>query len=635
MCGIYGIVSNKKQNGLASLATMAHRGPDDCGFFETKGLFLGQQRLAIQDLSVNGHQPMFSEDGRYVLIFNGEIYNHWEIRKALQTTHIFNSSSDTETLLYAYIEQKEALFNQLNGIFSFAIFDHLTEELVIVRDPLGVKPLYFYQDGDCFAFASELKAFTKIPSFAKSLDYEGMLNYLHFLYSPAEKTPLKHVKKLLAGHYIKLNVGDYLDKKTSVQPICYYDIPFTGVYSTKSEEALIDELDELLFRAVQRQLLSDVPIAFFLSGGLDSSAVVAMAKRALPNQTLTCFTMDTGSTQPEGFEDDLHYAQRVAQHLGVTLHIVEGQASEMQDFDTMIYHLDEPQADVAPLHLFEISKVAKQQGISVLLGGTGGDDLFSGYRRHQALAYEPYIQATPLWVRQGLQKIGTLLPSQHSFFRRLQKVFKKIDRSPLERMQGYYQWLDLAEAKALFTEKIQKELANYHPNEDWIKALAGIEQEANPLNQMLYWELHYFLADHNLNYTDKMGMAAGVEIRVPFLDKELVAFSTKIPPELKLKGTTTKYLLRKVMERYLPKEVIYRSKTGFGGSIRSLDWQRFLQKRLSTVSLATIGIFDEKKVQELITKNQQGKIDATYPILALIAILSWYKQFTASNKGDF
>lgn len=627
MCGIYGIVSNKKQDGLASLATMAHRGPDDCGFFETKGLFLGQQRLAIQDLSEDGHQPMFSEDGRYVLIFNGEIYNHWGIRKALQTTHIFKSSSDTETLLYAYIEQKEALFEQLNGIFSFAIFDYVTQELVIIRDPFGVKPLYIYQDDACFAFASELKAFTKIPSFIKSLDYEGILNYLHFLYSPAEKTPLKHVKKLLAGHYIKLNVGDYLTKKISIKPTCYYDIPFRGVYSRQSEEELIEELDELLFKAVQRQLLSDVPIGFFLSGGLDSSAVVAMAKRALPNHVLTCFTMDTSSPQSEGFEDDLHYAKVVANHLGVNLHIVEGQAKVMQDFDTMIYHLDEPQADIAPLYVFEISKVAKQQGISVLLGGTGGDDLFSGYRRHQALAYEPYIQAIPQWIRQSLQKIGAFLPLHGRFFRRLQKAFAKLDKSSLERMQGYYEWLDLTEAKALFTEKIQKELSNYCPSQDWIKALRAIEQEQNPLNQMLYWELHYFLTDHNLNYTDKMGMAAGVEIRVPFLDKELVAFSTKIPTALKLKGTTTKYLLRKVMERYLPKEVIYRSKTGFGGSMRSLPLQSFLQERLSTASLSKIGIFDEEKVQALIAKNQQGKIDASYPILALVAVLSWQEQF--------
>ena len=637
MCGIYGIVSNKQQDGFASLSTMAHRGPDDAGFFETTNLYLGQQRLAIQDLSANGHQPMLSEDGRFVLIFNGEIYNHWEIRASLVTSHTFKSSSDTETLLYAYIAYGVEVFNQLNGIFSLAIYDNQTGELVIARDPFGVKPLYLYQDDTCFAFASEIKAFTKIKSFEKTLDYAGILNYIHFLYSPAEKTPLKQVQKLLAGHYIKIKIQDWLAISEPIELTRYYDLPFTGIYSTKSEEELINELDDLLFKAVKRQLLADVPLGFFLSGGLDSSAVVAMARRAFPNKPLNCFTIDTGNSKGEGFEDDLHYAKLVAQHLNVELKIVEAKPNVIADFDKMIYHLDEPQADIAPLHVLNISKVAKQEGISVLLGGTGGDDLFSGYRRHQALAYESTIQRLPSWAKHGFKKLIALFSSHFGIVRRIQKATKNLDKSKVERMQGYFEWLDLEEGKALFKDTIQEKLKTYQPSQEWINALKNIPAEKNSLNQMLYWELHYFLTDHNLNYTDKLGMATGVEIRVPFLDKELVAFSTKIPPDLKLKGTTTKYLLKKVMERYLPKEVIYRSKTGFGVPLRLWllhELKPFMEERLSKKALAEVGFWDEKKVWDLINRNQRGEIDATYSILALMGILSWHKQFIASTDTE-
>lgn len=289
MCGITGIIS--KENKLfiqESIKRITHRGPDDSGIFQDDFIALGQRRLSIQDLSVNGHQPMFTQDGRYCIIFNGEIYNHWEIREQLESKYPFKSSSDTETILYGYIEYGESIFNQLNGIFALAIYDTLTQDFIIVRDQFGVKPLYYYQKGNTFAFASEIKALSILPNFDTTLDHQALVNYLHFLYSPAEKTPFLNVKKLLGGHYIKFNAKEFLkpttDAAPTIQAIKYYEIPFDGQYSSKSEEELIDELEQKLFKAVKRQLLSDVPVGFFLSGGLDSSAVVAMAKKAMPEK---------------------------------------------------------------------------------------------------------------------------------------------------------------------------------------------------------------------------------------------------------------------------------------------------------------------------------------------------------------
>ncbi|WP_394993434.1 asparagine synthase (glutamine-hydrolyzing) [Emticicia sp.] len=642
MCGIIGVIAKENQGFIQEgIERIAHRGPDDSGLFSDDFIALGQRRLSIQDLSSNGHQPMFTQDGRYCIIFNGEIYNHWEIRAQIESKYPFKSSSDTETILYGYIEYGENIFNQLNGIFALAIYDTQTQDCIIVRDQFGIKPLYYYQKDNVFGFASEIKALSVLPNFDTTLNHEALINYLHFLYSPAEKTPFLNVKKLLGGHYIKFNAKEFLNttpnEAAPIQAKKYYDIPFNGQYSTKTEAELIDELDEKLFNAVKRQLLSDVPVGFFLSGGLDSSAVVAMAKKAMPNKRLKCYTIDAGEIEAEGFANDLHYAKLVAKHLDVDLEIVEGKVDIIQDFDKMIYHLDEPQADAAPLHVLNICKKARQQGYIVLLGGTAGDDLFSGYRRHQALGYEKFFEKIPLIGRKFLKKIASnaILSSNNNTLRRIKKILNDIDKTKLERMAGYYAWLNIDKNKNLFNPNIKKEIENYYPSDILINSLKNIPSETSELNQMLYWEMKYFLTDHNLNYTDKLSMAVGVEVRVPFLDKELVEFSVKIPPDLKLKGKTTKYLLKKVMERYLPKDIIYRPKSGFGAPIR--DWilndlRPLINERLNLESLKEMNVFSEKEVQLLINENQKGNIDASYSVLCLLSIVSWIKQFKDVSK---
>lgn len=625
MCGILGSIGSEtfKEN---SLKILSHRGPDARGFFSDDEMFLGHTRLAIQDLSSTANQPMFSQDERFVMIFNGEIYNHWDIRNELNSKYEFKTSSDSETLLYGYIEYGNGILNKLNGIFAFCIYDRISKDVFIARDQLGVKPLYIYKDEDKFLFSSELKAFIGLD-IDKNIDVEALSNYLTFLWSPGESTPLMKVKKLLPGHYLHFKLKDYF----SAKPVKYYQIPFDGSYYELNENQLIDQLELTLLAAVKRQMLSDVPVGFFLSGGLDSSLIVAMARKLFPNSKLPCFTIDTGElATSEGFSDDLYYAKKIAAYLKVDLNIVEAKVDIVKDFDKMIWHLDEPQADAAPLNVLNICISAKKKGIKVLLGGTAGDDLFSGYRRHQALKMEVFFDKVPKPLRSSIASLINFLPGTSNFVRRAKKVTKDLDKDTYTRLSGYFQWLPYAEVFNLFTDEWKEKLNLYNPSNNLLNLNQEIPDEENLLNQILYWELKTFLVDHNLNYTDKLSMAVGLEVRVPFLDLDLVDFATKIPPSLKLKGSETKYILKKVAERYLTKDVIYRPKTGFGAPVRKWvteDLDEMINSYLSFEQLNKRGIFDAKSVWDLIEKNKNGKIDASYSIWALLAIESWMRQF--------
>ena len=625
MCGIIGCLGNYILSSREDiLNSIAHRGPDDQGFYEDDDVFLGQVRLSIQDLSHQGHQPMFSSDGNFVIVFNGEIYNHWEIRSDLETKYAFTSSSDTETLLYGFIEYGADILNKLNGIFAFAVYNIDQKEIFIARDQLGVKPLYYSVLNEAIYFGSELKSFLPIKPFSREIRSESLFSYTNLLWSPGMATPFAHVKKLLPGHFLKLNLNEI---EEAPEPHKYYDVPLDGSYSSKREAELIDELDEQLNRAVKAQLLSDVPVGFFLSGGLDSSLLVAIAKRHC-DSTIQTFTINAPDIDSEGFSDDLHYAKIVADYLKVELEIVDADIDIVNDFDDMIWHLDEPQADAAPLNVSNICARAKQMGFKVLIGGAGGDDLFSGYRRHQTLKYNDLIGKVPMQFRKVVSGIFEKIYPFNSLVRRIKKGLKNIDQPHINRMAGYYSWMDVTRNRKLF--KIEESLDWKPPTQYLIELLSNIPDEHDDLNKMLYWELKTFLVDHNLNYTDKMSMTHGVEVRVPFLDLRLVEFATKIPPHLKLKGKTTKYLLKKVAERYLPTEVIYRPKTGFGAPVRkwiTAEMDDLINDYLSRAQLDKRGIFNADEVQKLIIENKKGKIDASYTIWSLLAIESWFRQF--------
>ena len=577
--------------------------------------------MSILDLSNNGNQPMISKDGKFGIIFNGEIYNHLDLRERELKSIDFTSTSDTETLLYGLIEIGVDFINKLNGIFAFSFYNFETKEFIIVRDQFGVKPLYYHLNENEICFSSESKALMSyLPQV--TVNESALKNYLNFLWSPGELTPVHEIKKLLPGHM----VTGTSDNLKTIEITQYYQIPFNDAFiENKPEQYFIDALEERLVAAVKRQMLADVPVGFFLSGGLDSSLIVAIARKLYPEKKIECYTINSPDVSKEGFTDDLNYAKKVADYLKVNLTIVEANSDILEFFDKIVYHLDEPQADPAPINVYNICNEAKKHGIKVLLGGTAGDDLFSGYRRHQALRLESVYSSLPLFFRRFLKKAVSSLNKQNPFIRRLSKLFKNIDQPKLERMIGYFDWIDVKILNGLFLKE-----NNFDHHSFFKKLTKVIPGKTSDLNKMLFWELNTFLVDHNLNYTDKLSMATGLEVRVPFLDKELVEFSTKIPVGLKLKANETKYILKKVAERYLPKEIIYRPKTGFGAPVREWiinDMSPLIEKYLNKEVIEKRNIFNYKKVHELIENNKTGKIDASYTIWSLLAIESWMQQF--------
>ncbi|MEQ8363061.1 MAG: asparagine synthase (glutamine-hydrolyzing) [Cyclobacteriaceae bacterium] len=627
MCGILGIVNSTIELDLEKIR---HRGPDDSGLYEDKGLKLGHTRLSIQDLSARGHQPFNSKDENFTIVFNGEIYNHWELRGELENLgYEFYSKSDTETVLLGYIEFGLEFIERLNGIFGFCIYDKEKGKLVVARDRFGVKPLYYFNIDDTFGFASELKALVDyVPSL--TINEKAISNYLRYLWSPGEDTPVNEIRKLLPGRYIEVDLSAVGDSKITQ----YYKSGFATKYLSDSEDAIIEMLDRHLTNAVRRQLLSDVPVGYFLSGGLDSSLLVAIAKKINPEKKIQCFTIRT-EMEHSSITDDLVYAQKIAKYLDVDLEIVDSHIEIVKDFDRMIYHLDEPQADAAPLNVLNISKRAREMGYKVLIGGTAGDDLFSGYRRHQALNVQGILDCLPGFIQnlllKSVRKIGVSSPLK----RRFKKIVASLAYPREDRVFSYFEWLANDDALDIFTTKHMQTLKENDPFDYFRKLWGEIPYEKSRLNKVLHLEMNSFLVDHNLNYTDKMGMACGVEIRVPYLDNDLVNFSYSIPPDLKMRGGETKYILKKVAEKYLPKEVIYRDKTGFGAPVRKWitnDLNGMIASRLSREQVCRRGIFNPYEIAKLIKNNHEQKIDASYSIWALLAIESWFQQFYDTTK---
>jgi len=638
MCGILGVVKTNSSDlhFKKAFEQTQHRGPDSSRIFENDYIILGNHRLKIQDLSENGNLPMLSADGRYVIVYNGEIYNHWTIRKDLEKKgYSFKSTSDTETILAGYIVYGQDILKKLSGIFAFVIYDQLSNQLFGARDHIGVKPFYYYLKGNNFAFSSEIKSLIHLTNFDSRLNYKSLTNYMNFLWSPGETTPFNFVSKLLPGEFFTLTVTD----ATTFQKYSYYDIPFNGSREFYNDELWIDIIDKKLEKSIESQLLSDVPIGFFLSGGIDSSVNVAEARKNFNGGSLNCFTIKgNDNLEPEGFADDFKYAQEAAKHLDVKLNVVDGSISIIEDFDKMIWHLDEPQADIAPLYVYKVCEMAKTQGIKVLLSGAGGDDIFSGYRRHKALTYDKYLQYTPDFFFTLMEKYLSYRDSNKPTIRRLNKFIKRNSNPVEDRLVGYFEWFPINENMRLFNPEIQKQIGSYKPDSYLFSLLDKIKEEDNLLNKMLYLELKTFLVDHNLNYTDKMGMACGVEIRVPFLDIDLVNLCTKLPPDMKLRGSKTKYVLRKIAEKYLPESIINRSKTGFGGPVRKWvknDLDKMISDRLSKSNIDKYQIFDHKMILKLINDNKSGRVDGAYTILSIMAIQSWLDQFYSKQSTGF
>jgi asparagine synthase (glutamine-hydrolysing) len=627
MCGIAGYSGRVSPGSLEAMSGLvAHRGPDDHGSWvdDQAGVGLAHRRLSILDLSERGQQPMQDESASAVIAFNGEIYNFADLRSDLQARGwTFRSTSDTEVLLKGYLEFGVAVVDRLNGIFAFAIHDRRTNQTFLARDHLGVKPLYFAEIPGAVVFGSELKALLAEPAVSRQLDPTALLQYLTLLWCPSPRTPLKGVRKLEPGSAMLLCDGRI------VRTWRFYSLRF-GSGAAVAAAPAVDELTRLLRQAVHRQMVADVPVGAFLSGGLDSSAVVAFAREVAGERGLDCFTIAPSGPElaAEGMTEDLPYAEYVAAHLGVRLHAIPVDAGMIGALAHVIYHLDEPQADPAAINVLLISQLAREHGIKVLLSGAGGDDLFTGYRRHRALVAERYWSWLPLAARRAISMTASRLPGSPSVLRRAAKALRDAHLGDDERLFGYFHWYSPGLAGDLL--EVRPDNPASLVDQPMAEALARAGHGASGLDRLLLLEQRFFLADHNLLYTDKLSMAAGVEARVPFLDLDLVAFANGLPPGIKQRGGVGKWPLKKALEPYLPRDVIYRPKTGFGAPLRG--WIRgalapLIDELLSERAIASRGLFNAANVRALVNADRTGRVDASYTIFAMLSIELWCRSF--------
>jgi asparagine synthase (glutamine-hydrolysing) len=620
------------------LAAIRRRGPDQAGrWLDSQArIWLGHRRLSIIDLSETGAQPMQSPDGRYVMVYNGEVYNYRELRAEMEAAgESFAGTSDTEVVLRLFQRDGCDAFKRLNGIFALAIWNRAEDRLTLARDPMGVKPLYIARTRDGgIAFASEIKALVRAGDVTPALNDTAALRHLGFLWSPGRGTIMAGVEKLLPGERLEMRLGDEPTIETYADPA----LPDPQRPPIASVDEAVAAVRTGVEDAVKRQLVADVPLGSFLSGGLDSSAIATFASRHRDGPgRLQCFSIEiaTGDLGSEGFADDLGYARRVADHLGTDLHIVQADTGMCDRLREMVYFLDEPTADLAALNTLLISELARASGMTVLLSGSGGDDIFTGYRRHLALSQEKRWNWLPRPARSGLRAASSLLPKDRPLARRVAKAFQYADRDADERLISYFYWIDPDRAGDLLHADRRRGFDAAAMAAPMRETLARIPDGATPLERMLYLECRHFLTDHNLNYADKMGMAASIEIRVPLIDLELVNIATRLPESIKQRGRIGKWVFKKAMEGLLPDDVIYRPKTGFGVPLR--QWivgplAPLVRDALSPEKIAARGLFDAAAVGTLIEANRAGRIDASYTILSMLCLELWCQQFI---DGDF
>ena len=653
MCGIAGFQGAFDRGLLDAMsAVLSHRGPDGHGAWmcddDASRTGFAHRRLAIIDLTSAGHQPLTvhcaacgaDSLSELALIYNGELYNYRELRADLEGRgHAFHTQTDSEVLLHLYAEYGEGMLSRMNGIFAFAIRDGRPSrgdrrqgDVLLVRDQLGVKPLYIAELPTGTLFASELKSLLACDAMTRTIDLDAMHQQLAFLWTPAPRTLLKEVTKVEPGTALWLRGGH------TVRRWRYYELPYGEPAWTDTPDHMASQLRDHVEQAVRRQLVADVPVGAFLSGGLDSSAIVALMRRAMPDAAIPCFSI--GFRDDVDLDDspaDLPYARRVAAHVGVDLTEITVGPDVIGQLDHMLWLLDEPQADPAPLNALLIAQRARAMGITVLLSGAGGDDFLGGYRRHYALNMERTWSWLPQFLRAGLageaRRLAEgrgIVSTRMGLARRLAKTFSHADDDGDARLAAYFMWSTDAMRRALYTPGVAEALAGHDPRTPLLESLARVPNEHAPLNRMLFLEGKHFLPDHNLNYTDKVGMAAGVEVRVPLLDLDLVRYAARIPVEWKQQGRVGKPLFKRSMEPYLPHDVIYRPKAGFGAPLRRWlqhELRPIVDDVLSESSLRARGLFDPKAVRRLVAGDRDQRFDGAYTIFALVCLELWFRRF--------
>lgn len=636
MCGIYGYLTLKGRIEPEVLRQMGkmltHRGPDDEGeeIRHTGDLSvgLGHKRLSILDLSSAGRQPMTNEDGTVWIVFNGEIYNFAELRAELQSKgHHFQSKTDTEVIVHLYEEVGTPCLDRLNGMFAFAIWDEKKRTLFLARDRMGKKPLHYCIQDDQIIFASEIKALLKHPAVRRELNLRSLSKYLSYEYVPAPDTIFKSIKKLEAGHYLVYRDGECATSK-------YWDIPLEDYPITdRTEEQYTEELREILDRAVRRRLVADVPVGLFVSGGLDSGLVAALARRA--KDRLECFSI--GFDEPSF--DESRYSRQIADSLGIKHHLRIFHGHEMlQMVQRLPEILDEPLADPSIIPLSLLSQFAAER-MKVVLSGDGGDELFAGYQTFQAHKLVTYYDVLPGFIKAALQTIVSHLPVSHAYLSadfKLKQFLKGIGVSSEVRFFLWRGAFTNSEKNDLLRPELRAELHDHNTYEDIYRYVkdSGLTKE---LERILYLSMKLYLQDNNLVTVDRASMANSLEVRSPLLDGEVVEFVCRLPMDYKLHGFKTKHLLKKAAESFLPRKVVYRQKKGFG--IPIAKWltgplKEFMLDYLGQDRLERQGIFHTPYVQRLIEEQLTMKKDNREPLWTLLVFQTWYEKYIGSSSCD-
>lgn len=626
ICGLYDSSGVESHSLRAMLHTIVHRGPDEEGWWIEDGIGLGSRRLSVIDLS-QGQQPIGNESGDVQIVFNGEIYNYRELRQDLEARgHQFRTQTDTEVIVHLYEDLGEACVDKLSGMFAFAIWDRRQQKLLLARDRLGQKPLYYATNGERLLFASEIKALLAVRREPAAVNYDAMHQYLSLRFIAPPQTMFEGIHKLPAAHLLVFQAGEL-----RIRP--YWQLSFEDKLDA-SEEDYLERLEEALTRAVGSHLVSDVPLGAFLSGGMDSSMVVALMSQqgSAPTRTFAI------GTEEQSF-NELPYARQVAAYYS-TQHIEQVVKADMINLlPKMIWHMDEPSDPIAAC-MFLAARVASQN-VKVVLGGDGGDELFAGFDRYKGVGPLAYYAAIPQLIRQ--QVIARLLNRVPENF-----AYKSITQKLRWAQQlSYYE--DPAERFAQatvffrFTHETKSEL--FH-DDLWARLgqvnAASVIADAyrgaparTALDRMLYTDIVTRLPEHSLMLTDRMTMAHSLEARSPFLDHELVELLARFPDHLKVRGRELKYILRQLGKSYLPGSILQRPKQGF--MLPVAYWFRhelasYLRELLLNSYFVEQGIFNKTTVTRLIDEHEQGRVDHHVRLWMLLNLEIWHQTFIRSGQ---
>ena len=648
MCGISGLANWGDRETLARMtAIQAHRGPNDNGLWQHRardGSFfgLGSRRLSILDLSPHGHMPMSNEDGTVWITYNGEIYNFKELRAELESKgHSFRSHTDTEVIVHLYEQEGPDCVKRLNGMFAFCICDLRSgaPTLFMARDHFGVKPFYYCHRGGQLAFASEIKALLEVNGIDAAIDLQALDQYLTFLWVPDPKTMFEGIFKLPAGHS-----ATFRDGELKISQYWNLRFPPQGCEFGWAEAALAEQIRERFQKSVEQQMVSDVPLGAFLSAGLDSSSIVAMmAKTAkAPLRTYTV-TFPRKYRKGENALDDPAVAARLAAKLGCENRriVVEPDVADL--LPKLCWHMDEPTADPAIVTAYLVCQEASRD-VTVLMSGVGGDELFAGYRKYAAHYWGEIYARVPVWMRNAAEKVILRTPSlRGSAMKGHLRLAKKMVRSaalPREkRFVGNCTYLDERQRKRLYVNALEHEIDISQSGSVHEHAFEQV-QNADFLNQMLYLDTKIFMASLNLTYNDKMSMANSVEVRVPFLDRELAEFvAWNVPPKLKLKRflkPATKHIFRKAMQGLLPEEVLRQPKAGFAAPTDywlANDLTEMTDDLLSDSRIRGRGLFRPEPVQRMVQQHRAGSHDWSMQIWQFLTLELWMQNFLDTHRS--